>query len=177
MPNRSALPRTEPKSDKAEKAAKLDFSILSDELSGRPTTQREPTFSRPVTPPPGGRPAPTAPAPVAISPVAAPAAPPVEKPDKASAAAEPDHNLADMATSLNASMRREPRLEMPPPVGTEPAVVPPPTARMTRPEPPKAAPPNPPQAEKPPQPEKPKAAFDSLEEEMASLLGRPPGKP
>jgi hypothetical protein len=153
---------------------------LPDELSVRPTPPREPTHARPLTPPAVNRP---------IPPAAAPAAAErVEKIEKITTVAEPDQNLAAMANRLEPSLRRpnEPRAAAEPFVSgkTEPGVPPPapritpesritpPPPRVTAPEPRVAAP-----EQKPARPEpKPKAVFDSLEEEMASLLGRPPGK-
>jgi len=77
-----------------------------------------------------------------------------------------------MANLLEASLRRppEPRAgETPAALKTEPVV---PPALRADPEQ-RPAPPDP----KPAKVEAtPKAAFESLEEEMASLLGRPPGK-
>jgi hypothetical protein len=99
----------------------------------------------------------------------APAAAAVEKVEKSErlSAAAPDQNLAEMANRLEASFRaNEPR------IGPEAKVeaAPPPAQRVTPPEPKPAS-----SEAKPPE-AKPKAVFDSLEEEMASLLGRPPGK-
>jgi flagellar protein FliO/FliZ len=86
------------------------------------------------------------------------------QPQPASADSNPDHNLADMAQRLEAALRR--------PGG--------PLAPAST---PAAAPAAKPAAEKPVAPErkpapaaKPDNVFGSLEEEMASLLGRPPGK-
>ena len=121
-------------------------------------------------------PTPPAPAPtpvVAPAPVVQPPAAPFVKVDideKIIAHSESDQNLADMANKLEASLRRpnEPRFtESPIPARAEPMTPPPRTPE-----------PKPARAEtKAPQPEaKPKALYDSLEEEMASLLGRPPGK-
>lgn len=67
-----------------------------------------------------------------------------------------DANLADMASKLEAALRRPPQQGRPP----TPAAEPPAAAAEARPQEPK------------PQ----KTVFDSLEEEMASLLGRPSGK-
>jgi flagellar protein FliO/FliZ len=186
--------RAEPRLEKPD-----TLSNLADELSSRPTAPREPTFSRPATPPPAGRPAPTPPAPVTGAPahVVTPAtSAPTEKVQKTETAqktpvADANQNLADMATLLGASLRHasEPRPVAPAQPKVEP-IVPPLPSRMTAPEPrvapepritpePRSTEPKPVRAEtKPAQPEaKPKAVYESLEEEMASLLGRPPGKP
>jgi hypothetical protein len=110
-----------------------------------------------------------------------------------------DVNLADMAQRLEAALRRparsgegresapkgEPRAR-PAPEPPRPPV----SAERTPPEPAREGePPAPPAAESPaaPEPAKPaeapeakpapaKSVFDSLEEEMANLLGRPPSK-
>ena len=171
-------PRPEPRLGKPD-----TLTGLADQLSTRPMPAREPTLTRPVTPPPASRPAPTPPAPAAAPVQAAPVqkGERVEKP--AAAPAEPDQ-LAEMANRLESSLRRghEPRMtaEAPAPVKAEmkPELqpeaeakaepMPPPAQRITPPEP------KPARTEAKPAP--PKALYDSLEEEMASLLGRPPGK-
>jgi flagellar protein FliO/FliZ len=67
-----------------------------------------------------------------------------------------DQNLAEMAQRLEAALRRPGGDTVAPPVAPEP-----PPARAPRSEaPPVAAPP-------------PKSGFENLEDEMASLLGRP----
>jgi flagellar protein FliO/FliZ len=100
----------------------------------------------------------------------APKAPPIRAPERAAAPPPPppqsaaDQNLAEMAQRLEAALRRplgeagEPRVGAPP-VAPEP----PPGRATTRSEqmaPPVAAP-------------SPKSGFENLEDEMASLLGRP----
>jgi hypothetical protein len=71
-----------------------------------------------------------------------------------------DQNLAEMAQRLEAALRRPAAESMtPPPV--------PPEA------PPKAPPSRPMRAEAPIVPPSPKSSFENLEDEMASLLGRP----
>jgi flagellar biogenesis protein FliO len=195
-PQRAERPaRAEPRLDKTEKPDTLPN--MTDEVSVRPPQPREPSFARPPTPP-ASRPAPTPPAPIAATPAAPTPADRIESTDKPAektfAAADPDQNLADMANMLGGAFRRnEPRLDIPAPAKSEPMVVPPPTARMTHLEPrfpppepritppePRVIPPEPPKPArtetKPAQPETRKAVYDSLEEEMASLLGRPPGK-
>jgi flagellar biogenesis protein FliO len=131
-------------------------------------------------------------APVVVTPPAEPAAP-----------AQTDHNLAEMAQQLEAALRRTPMPESRPPV-TDPLAAAPAKAAPARDykpriEPkfelnrePKLEPKLEPKIEfkfepkaEPPVEHKPEprfapapgnAAFDNLEEEMASLLGRPPGK-
>lgn len=90
----------------------------------------------------------------------APPPPPVRAPERAAATPPPmpsnaDQNLADMAQRLEAALRRPAAGEpMAPPVAPEP-----PPLRPSR-------------AETPPPPP-PKSGFENLEDEMASLLGRP----
>ncbi len=76
-----------------------------------------------------------------------------------------DQNLAEMAQRLEAALRR------PPPDATEPRVGAPPVA----PEPPQGRSPPRPEPTAPPAaaPSPPKTGFENLEDEMASLLGRP----
>ncbi|WP_456734001.1 flagellar biosynthetic protein FliO [Bradyrhizobium sp. USDA 3364] len=100
---------------------------------------------RAVTPPPP--PAPPAPQPVATQ--AAPAAP--QPPSNA------DANLAEMAQRLEAALRR--------PTGAGETVAPPVA--------PEAPPARAPRSEPPTPPAQPKSGFENLEDEMASLLGRP----
>jgi flagellar protein FliO/FliZ len=86
-----------------------------------------------------------------------PAAPPPVPPAAPSASAA-DQNLAEMAQRLEAALRRPPGEAVAPPVAPEP-----PAARAT----PRGEPPAPPSAPAP------KSGFENLEDEMASLLGRP----
>jgi hypothetical protein len=72
-----------------------------------------------------------------------------------------DQNLAEMAHRLESALR--------PRKAAEPEPSPPPAPRA------EAAPAEPKAARPEPKPA-PKPAFDSLEQEMASLLGRPSGK-
>jgi len=95
--------------------------------------------------------------PKAPPPVRAPeraAAPPPAPPPQSSA----DQNLAEMAQRLEAALRRPAEAPIAPPVAPEP-----PSARPARSEAP--AP--------PPAPAPQKSGFENLEDEMASLLGRP----
>lgn len=157
-----------------------DFSTRLSADLGMPVNRPAP----PMTPPPvretAPPPAATMAAPPAPPPPAAPLAPP-----------QTDHNLAEMAQRLEAALRRPSTAEMHPPV-TDPLAAPlaaPPKAPETRVEPriePRLEPrPTPPRETLRPAPEvKPepapapaaKGAFDSLEQEMANLLGRPSGK-
>jgi flagellar protein FliO/FliZ len=186
-PERPARP--EPRIDARPAPRSEAINTPSTDFSPRPATPREPSFTRPVTPP-VSRPVPTpptaAPAAATPAPVVTPPAPPAPTPaitpatapivkvgidEKIMANASPDQNLSDMANMLEAALRRpnEPRFtEAPMSMKTEPMA--PPAPRFTPPEPK-------PQAKAEPKPAAPKAVYDSLEEEMASLLGRPPGKP
>ena len=95
----------------------------------------------------------------------APKPPPVRAPERAVAPPPPppvssaDQNLAEMAQRLEAALRR-PAGEVSPPVAPEP----PPGRAASRNEPPIAPPVAAPPA---------KSGFENLEDEMASLLGRP----
>lgn len=100
-------------------------------------------------------PEPRAPEPKAPPPVRAVAPPPPAPPPPAPAPSTADQNLAEMAQRLEAALRR-PAGEPAPPVAPEP-----PPARPARVE--AAA----------PAPAAQKSGFENLEDEMASLLGRP----
>ena len=94
------------------------------------------------------------------------APPPVRAPERAAAPPPPppapppqsnaDQNLAEMAQRLEAALRRPADAPIAPPVAPEP-----PSARPARSEAP------------PPAPAPQKSGFENLEDEMASLLGRP----
>jgi len=88
----------------------------------------------------------------------APPPPPPPPPTAAPAMSSADQNLAEMAQRLEAALRRPP--------GGGDAVAPP-----VAPEPPAAR--AAPRSEPPPPPAPAKSGFDNLEDEMASLLGRP----
>jgi hypothetical protein len=96
---------------------------------------------------------------------AAPPPPPVPPAPPVAPAASPssaEQNLAEMAQRLEAALRRPAGETVAPPVAPEPPAAPP---RASRSEP--AAPPA------PPKPAAEKTSFENLEDEMASLLGRP----
>jgi flagellar protein FliO/FliZ len=129
------------------------------ELRGEPMPSRVTSRNEPVMPRPPSRP------------IEAPRPPPIRAPERAVAPPPPppapalssaDQNLAEMAQRLEAALRRpagdtaEPRVGAPP-VAPEP----PPSRAATRNEPSMAPPPS------------PKGGFENLEDEMASLLGRP----
>ena len=125
-----------------------------------PLMPRPPRQSEPVKVPPvrAERAAPPPPPPV-------PQAPPVPPPAPAAAApSSAEQNLAEMAQRLEAALRRPGGETVAPPVAPEPPTAPPP--RAARSEPP--APPAPPA-----KPAAEKTSFENLEDEMASLLGRP----
>jgi flagellar protein FliO/FliZ len=89
---------------------------------------------------------------------AAPPPPPPPAPPSMSAA---DQNLAEMAQRLEAALRRPGGDNAEPRVGAPPVAPEPPPARAPRNEAPPVAAPT------------PKSGFENLEDEMASLLGRP----
>ncbi|QOZ70465.1 flagellar biosynthetic protein FliO [Bradyrhizobium arachidis] len=122
-----------------------------------PLMPRPPRQSEPVKVPPVRADRPAAPPP----PV--PQAPPVPPPGPAAAPSSAEQNLAEMAQRLEAALRRPGGETVAPPVAPEPPAAPP---RAARSEPP--APPAP-----PPKPAAEKTSFENLEDEMASLLGRP----
>jgi flagellar protein FliO/FliZ len=102
-------------------------------------------------------------------PIEPPKAPPVRAPERAAAPPSPpsaalssaDQNLAEMAQRLEAALRRPAGDSTEPRVGAPPVAPEPPSPPAPRPE--STAPPVAP----------PKSGFENLEDEMASLLGRP----
>ena len=143
------------------------------ELRGEPMPSRVTSRNEPMIPrPPRASEAPKAPPPpppprapertVAAPPPPIPSPPPVSSPSLSAA----DQNLAEMAQRLEAALRRpagetasEPRIGAPPVAPEPPPSRPPPRGE------PSMAPPMPASA--------PKSGFENLEDEMASLLGRP----
>jgi hypothetical protein len=130
-----------------------------------PLMPRPPRMSEPVKVPPVRAERAAAPPP---PPPPVPQAPPTPPPAPAPAApSSAEQNLAEMAQRLEAALRRPAGETVAPPVAPEPpAAPPPPPPRAARSEPP--APPAP-----PPKPAAEKTSFENLEDEMASLLGRP----
>lgn len=125
-----------------------------------PLMPRPPRQSEPVKVPPVRAERAAAPPP----PPPVPQAPPVPPPGPAAAApSSAEQNLAEMAQRLEAALRRPAGETIAPPVAPEP---PAPLPRAARSEPP--APPTPPA-----KPAAEKTSFENLEDEMASLLGRP----
>ncbi len=107
------------------------------------------------------------------------AAPVVAPPVEPAATPQTDHNLAEMAQQLEAALRRTPMPESRPPV-TDPLAGAPAKAALPRDFKPRLEPRfelnREPKIEPKIEPAAGKGAFDNLEEEMASLLGRPSGK-
>jgi hypothetical protein len=145
---------------------------LGNPLGGRPEPRVEPmpmpsraaSRGEPMMPrPPRPSEMPKAPPPVRAA--ERPAAPPPPPAPQTPALSAADQNLAEMAQRLEAALRRPGGEATEPRVGAPPVAPEPPPARATRSEPP----PTPPVA---PQPS-PKSGFENLEDEMASLLGRP----
>ncbi|WFU75834.1 MULTISPECIES: flagellar biosynthetic protein FliO [unclassified Bradyrhizobium] len=122
-----------------------------------PLMPRPPRQGEPVKVPPVRAERPAAPPP----PV--PQAPPVLPPAPAAAPSSAEQNLAEMAQRLEAALRRPAGETAAPPVAPEPPAAAPRAARIEPPAP--SAPPPKPAAEK--------TSFENLEDEMASLLGRP----
>jgi flagellar protein FliO/FliZ len=121
-----------------------------------PLMPRPPRQSEPVKVPPVRAERAAAPPPPPPVPQAPPVPPPAPAPAAPSSA---EQNLAEMAQRLEAALRRPAGETLAPPVA---------------PEPPRAArsePPAPPASPAKPAPEK--TSFENLEDEMASLLGRP----
>ena len=123
-----------------------------------PLIPRPPRQSEPVKVPPVRAERAVAPPP----PPPVPQAPPVPPP-AAAAPSSAEQNLAEMAQRLEAALRRPAGETVAPPVAPEPPAAPPRVAR--------SEPPSPPAPPVRPAPEK--TSFENLEDEMASLLGRP----
>ncbi|MEY9127792.1 flagellar biosynthetic protein FliO [Bradyrhizobium yuanmingense] len=124
-----------------------------------PLMPRPPRGSEPMKMPPVRAERAAAPPPPPPVPQAAPAPPPAP----AAAPSSAEQNLAEMAQRLEAALRRPAGETVAPPVAPEP---PPAPARAAR-----SEPPAPPAA--PAKPAAEKTSFENLEDEMASLLGRP----
>ncbi|MBH5401922.1 flagellar biosynthetic protein FliO [Bradyrhizobium sp. CNPSo 4010] len=92
-----------------------------------------------------------------------PAPQPVPPPAPAAAPSSAEQNLAEMAQRLEAALRRPAAETVAPPVAPEPPPASPRAARSEPPAPPAA----------PAKPAAEKTSFENLEDEMASLLGRP----
>jgi hypothetical protein len=132
------------------------------ELRGEPMPSRVTSRNEPVMPrPPRPSEAPKAPPVRAAERPAAPPPPPPPPPSLSAA----DQNLAEMAQRLEAALRRPAGDAGEPRVGAPPVAPEPPPAR--------SAPRNEPPVAPPVAPPPPKSGFENLEDEMASLLGRP----
>ncbi len=127
------------------------------ELRPEPMPSRVTSRSEPVMPRPP-RPSEAPKAPPLVRAAERPAAPPPQSPSAMSAA---DQNLAEMAQRLEAALRRPAGEASEPRVGAPPVAPEPPPAR------------NEPSVAPPVAPPSPKSGFENLEDEMASLLGRP----
>lgn len=124
-------------------------------LMPRPPRGSEPMKMPPVRAERAAAPSPPPPPPVPQAPLVPPPA--------AAAPSSAEQNLAEMAQRLEAALRRPAGETVAPPVAPEPPPAPPRAARSEPPAP--LAPPAKPAAEK--------TSFENLEDEMASLLGRP----
>ncbi|MBR0838395.1 flagellar biosynthetic protein FliO [Bradyrhizobium manausense] len=129
-------------------------------LMPRPPRQSEPPKMPPVRAERAAAPPPPPPVPQAPP---GPQAPLVPPPAAAGAPSSAEQNLAEMAQRLEAALRRPAGETIAPPVAPDPPAAPPRAARAEP--PPSAAPSAKPAAEK--------TSFENLEDEMASLLGRP----
>ena len=127
--------------------------LRGEPMPSRVTSRNEPAMPRPSRPAEPIKP-PSARAPE--RPIAPPPAP---------AAASADQNLAEMAQRLEAALRRPAGDTPEPRIGAPPVAPEPPPGR--------AAPRNEPSMAPPVAAPSPKSGFENLEDEMASLLGRP----
>src|SRR5688500_14098022 len=170
VPSEPPAPSREPSFRETPRRADSLTGIGASEFASKMSTEFD--FS-------GLRPTP-APAPRAETPPAAPVTPPEESP----APPQNDRNLAEMAQRLEAALRRQNTTDYQPPV-TDPLAAPAKSEPKvgTRTEPKFEAPrpaakpdtkPEPKPAAAPAQTAQ-KSPFDSLEQEMANLLGRQPG--
>jgi flagellar protein FliO/FliZ len=144
-------PEREPRPEPMPRVARSEPPLMP-----RPPRQNEPAKVPPVRA--ERAPAPPPPPPVPQAPPGL-QAPPVQ-PAAASAPSSAEQNLAEMAQRLEAALRRPAGETIAPPVAPDPPAPPPRAARV----------------EPPPPPAKPaaeKTSFENLEDEMASLLGRP----
>jgi len=125
------------------------------ELRGEPMPSRVTSRNEPVMP----RPPRHSEAPKPPTPVRAPERPAAPPPSPALSSA--DQNLAEMAQRLEAALRRPAGDAAEPRVGAPPVAPEPPPIRAT------------PRNDQPAAAPMPKSGFENLEDEMASLLGRP----
>jgi flagellar protein FliO/FliZ len=174
MPTRDQAP-PRPSVDEVRRPAPALSERRSDPLAGFTPEPMSRTDIREPARAPAARSEPIIPRP-SRPPVEPPKAPPVRAPERAAAPPPPppppsspalsaaDQNLAEMAQRLEAALRRPAGDSAEPRVGAPPvAPEPPPNRPAPRPE--SVAPPV--------TPPSPKSGFENLEDEMASLLGRP----
>jgi flagellar protein FliO/FliZ len=170
MPEPPPRPNRPSFADEVRRPAPALSERRSDPLAGfTPEPMSRTDIREPAPPRPAGRSEPIIPRPSRpVEPPKAPpvraAAPPPPPPQPSPALSAADQNLAEMAQRLEAALRR--------PAGdpAEPRVGAPPVA----PEPPPSRPAPRPESMAPPvTPPSPKSGFENLEDEMASLLGRP----
>jgi hypothetical protein len=171
MPEPPPRPARPPFAEEARRPARPERSdpltgFAPEPMGGRPEPmppvpprmpRAEPMMPRPVRPVPSDAPKPPPPLRAERPAAPPPPPPPPAGPPPASSA---DQNLAEMAQRLEAALRRPPGEAVAPPVAPEPPVA---TRNGSRNEPQVA----------PPAPAPAKSGFDNLEDEMASLLGRP----
>jgi len=131
--------------------------LRGEPMPSRVTSRNEPAMPRPPRPSEAPKPPPIR------SPERAVAPPPPPPPPTAPSISAADQNLAEMAHRLEPALRRPPEASEPR-VGAPPVAPEPPPGRAARGEPSMAPPVAPPS---------PKSGFENLEDEMASLLGRP----
>jgi flagellar protein FliO/FliZ len=139
--------------------------LRGEPMPSRVTSRNEPMMPRPPRP---SEPPKAPPVRAAERPAAPPPPPPLPSPPPPSPAlSSADQNLAEMAQRLEAALRRpagdagEPRIGAPPVAPEPPPGRSPPRNETSMAPPPPAAAPS------------PKTGFENLEDEMASLLGRP----
>jgi flagellar protein FliO/FliZ len=132
--------------------------LRGEPMPSRVTSRNEPMISRaPPRPSEMPKAPPRAPERAAAPPPVPPAPPPMPAPPISSA----DQNLAEMAQRLEAALRRPTGETSEPRVGAPPVQPEPPPSRSA------------PRSEPPIAPTPAKTGFENLEDEMASLLGRP----
>jgi hypothetical protein len=168
MPEPPPRPGRPAFADEVRRPAPAASERRSDPLAGFTPEPMSRTDIREPARPPAARSEPVIPRP--SRPAEPPKSPPVRASERAAAPPPPpppspalsaaDQNLAEMAQRLEAALRRPAGEPAEPRVGAPPVAPEPPPARPRNEAPPVA----------PPQP---KSGFENLEDEMASLLGRP----
>ena len=134
--------------------------LRGEPMPSRVTSRNEPVIPRSPRQSEAPKPPPIRAPERAVAPPPPPPPPPAPAPELSSA----DQNLAEMAQRLEAALRR-PAGDPEPRVGAPPVAPEPPPGRSA----PRSEPPTPPSAPTP----STKTGFENLEDEMASLLGRP----